>query len=121
MNFPFEKEIVLEDSVVLLQPLQSSDLSGLMSVATEDKNLLQFSQMPIHSEELLKTYIEKAIMDRQNKIRYPFSIFSKMKNCYAGSTSFLNISNLDDRLEIGGTWIGSEFQRTGLNRSCKYL
>jgi RimJ/RimL family protein N-acetyltransferase len=33
----------------------------------------------------------------------------------------MNISNVDSRLEIGSTWIGKEFQRTGLNRNCKYL
>lgn len=121
MNFPFEKEIILEDSTALLRPLQPGDLTQLLSVASEDKQLLQFSQMPVYSEELLKTYIEKAIGDRQNKVRYPFTIFSKAKNLYAGSTSFLNISNLDNRLEIGATWIGNGFQKTGLNRSCKYL
>jgi len=121
MNFPFEKEIILEDSVAILRPLQSGDLADLLGVASEDKQLLQFSQMPVYTEDLLKTYIEKAVGDRQNKVRYPFTIFSKTKNLYAGSTSFLNISNPDDRLEIGATWIGNGFQKTGLNRSCKYL
>jgi len=98
-----------------------ADLDNLINVATEDKKLIQFSPAQIHSEQLLKSYIEKAINDRQNGIRYSFSIFDKTKNAYAGSTSFLNISNIDDRLEIGSTWIGKDFQRTGLNRNCKYL
>ena len=86
-----------------------------------DPTLLQFSPTPIHSEELLIRYIEKAVRDRQNKVRYPFSIFDKTRNVFAGSTSFLNISNIDNRLEIGGTWIGKEFQKKGLNRNVKYL
>jgi RimJ/RimL family protein N-acetyltransferase len=57
----------------------------------------------------------------RNANRYTFTVFDKTKNAYAGSTSFLNISNPDDRLEIGATWYGKEFQRTGLNRNCKYL
>jgi N-acetyltransferase len=77
--------------------------------------------MPVYTEELLEQYIEKAIFDRQNKNRYPFIIFDKTQNAYAGSTSFMNISNTDSRLEIGSTWIGHEFQKTGLNRNCKYL
>lgn len=33
----------------------------------------------------------------------------------------MNVSNYDSRLEIGGTWYGKEFQRTGVNRNCKFL
>ena len=121
MNFPFEKEIILENASALLRPLQISDIGHLLEVATEDKDLLQFSPTPIYSEVLLTSYIENAIQERTNKSRYYFSIFDKKKNTYAGSTSFLNISNGDSRVEIGATWIGKNFQRTGLNRNCKYL
>jgi N-acetyltransferase len=121
MTFPFDEEIKLENSFAILRPLQLSDIGSLQSVATSDKSLLQFSPLPVYTEELLTRYIEKALTDRQNKIRYPFIIFDKSKNAYAGSTSFLNISNVDSRLEIGSTWIGKEFQKTGLNRNCKYL
>jgi RimJ/RimL family protein N-acetyltransferase len=121
MNFPFDKEIILENSVVLLRPLQIGDFSNLQNVATKDDDLLQFSPTQVHSTDLLESYVEKAVAERQNKTRYPFSIFDKTKNAFAGSTSFLNISNVDSRIEIGSTWIGKDFQKTGLNRNCKYL
>ncbi len=121
MTFPFDEEITLENSFALLRPLQIRDVDNLLPVAASDKDLLQFSPLPIYTGELLKQYIEKALNDRQNRNRYPFLIFDKTKNAFAGSTSFLNISNGDSRLEIGATWIGKEFQKTGLNRNCKYL
>ena len=121
MDFQFDKNIVLENNFALLRPVNGTDLENLLKVATRDHDLLQFSPLPIYNRELLKGYIDKAIENRQNKIRYTFCVFDKAKNAYAGSTSFLNISNPDDRLEIGGTWYGKEFQRTGLNRNCKYL
>ena len=121
MNFPFDQEISLENSRALLRPLQVADIDNLRGIATKEKDLLQFSPMPIYSEDLLKSYIEKAIQERKNKSRYYFIIFDKKKKSYAGSTSFLNISNADSRVEIGATWIGREFQQTGLNRNCKYL
>jgi len=121
MNFPFDQEIILDNSSALLRPLQLSDFNNLLKVATEDKNLLQFSPNPVHSKILLTDYIENALEERKKKNRYYFTIFDKKKNAYAGSTSFLNISNVDSRLEIGATWIGRDFQRTGLNRNCKYL
>jgi RimJ/RimL family protein N-acetyltransferase len=121
MNFPFDQEIILENSFALLRPINEADVDNLLAVATKDKDLLEFSPMPIYTRELLKKYIDKAIDNRQNKNRYTFVVFDKRKNAFAGSTGFLNISNADDRLEIGGTWYGKEFQRTGLNRNCKYL
>ena len=121
MNFSFDEEIILENAFALLRPINKTDIDGLLPVATKDRDLLQFSPAPIWTRELLKTYIDKAVENRISKNQYAFIVFDKTENRFAGSTSFLNISNPDDRLEIGATWYGKEFQRTGLNRNCKYL
>lgn len=121
MDLDFEKHIVLENSRVLMRPLASEDFDLLLDVATEDPNLNQFSPVRINSPELLRIYIDTSLQERANKVRYPFIIFDKKLNSYAGSSSFMNISNKDKRLEIGSTWIGNRFQRTGLNRNCKFL
>ncbi len=121
MNFTFDEEIILENNFTLLRPIKKTDVDNLLTVATNDKDLLQFSPSPIYTNDLLEKYINIAVENRLIKNRYTFIVFDKTKNLYAGSTSFLNISNADDRLEIGATWYGREFQRTGLNRNCKYL
>lgn len=121
MNFPFSENIILENKVALLTPINKTDVDNLLPVATKDKDLLQFSPVPIYTKDLLQKYIDKAVENRLNKSRYSFTVFDKTQNAYAGSTSFLNISDADDRLEIGATWYGKIFQRTGLNRNCKYL
>lgn len=121
MNFSFEDEIILENAFALLRPINKTDIDNLLTVATKDKDLLQFSPSQVYTVDLLKTYIDKAVDSRINNNRYTFIVFDKRQNSYAGSTSFLNISSPDDRLEIGATWYGKEFQRTGLNRNCKYL
>jgi RimJ/RimL family protein N-acetyltransferase len=71
--------------------------------------------------ELLDAYIQSALVERSDKTRYSFSIYCKEHEAYAGSTAYMNVSAADDRLEIGATWLGREFQGTGLNRQCKYL
>src|SRR5207237_2781887 len=38
-----------------------------------------------------------------------------------GGTSYLNISRPDLGLEIGSTWLGKPWQRTGINTESKYL
>jgi RimJ/RimL family protein N-acetyltransferase len=121
MNFPFDEEIILENNFTILRPINKTDIDSLLPVATKDKDLLQFSPAPIYTKDLLQKYIDKAVENRLNKNRYTFIVFDKTQNAYAGSTSFLNISNPDDRLEIGATWYGKNFQGTGLNRNCKYL
>lgn len=121
MNFNFDKEIILENDFTLLRPINKADIHNLLTVATKDKDLLQFSPLPIYTKDLLQNYIQRSLENRQNKSRYTFIVFDKKQDAYAGSSSFLNISNPDDRLEIGATWYGKEFQRTGLNRNCKYL
>jgi RimJ/RimL family protein N-acetyltransferase len=90
-------------------------------VATAHRDLVQYSPTPIYTDELLLNYIAQAIEDRKNHLRYAFVIWDKQKMEYAGSTSFLNISSKDKRLEIGHTWIGKNFQGTGLNAKVKAL
>ena len=121
MDLDFEKQIILENPRVLMRPLASEDFGLLIDVAAEDPDLNRFSPMQIYSPELLSQYIGNSLLERINKTRYPFIIFDKQLNAYAGCTSFMNISNKDKRLEIGSTWIGNRFQKTGLNRNCKFL
>jgi RimJ/RimL family protein N-acetyltransferase len=121
MDLIFENDIILENNRAFLRPLKIGDIEKLLPIATSDKDLIKYTPSQIYTQTLLAEYIENAIKDRIKKTRYPFVIFDKTQNAYAGSTSFLNISNYDKRLEIGGTWIGKQFQKTGLNRNCKFL
>lgn len=121
MVFDFSKDIVLEDKRALLTPIIVQDIIHLKDIATEDAYLLKYSPSQIHTPALLASYVNSAIHMRENKIRYTFTVWDKMEQAFAGSTSFLNISEADDRLEIGATWYGRKFQRTGLNRHCKFL
>ncbi len=121
MDFSFEKDLVLENERAILSPLLLNDFDHLLPIATHDPSLLQYSPTPIHTSELLQAYIQTALKERRIKFRYAFSIFDKELGQYAGSTSFANVSNYDRRIEIGWTWVGRQFQQTGLNRKCKHL
>jgi N-acetyltransferase len=121
MAFPFEEDIVLENDRVLLRPLQLSDASELLLQSNGDEKLLQYSPAQIHSPEHLDEYIRTAITGREKRKRYPFAIQDMRSGNLAGSTSYMTIVDPEKRLEIGSTWIGREFQGTGLNRNMKYL
>jgi len=51
----------------------------------------------------------------------PFVIVETGKDKAVGSTRFLNIRPEHRALEIGWTWLGQEWQRTGVNTEVKLL
>ncbi len=117
----FDADIILENNKARLEPLSFIHFDGLFEAGNQDDSLLQYSFNRVHTREFLTLFIEKFTGDRKAKIGYPFAIFDKATGKYAGVTTFMAISNEHKRLEIGSTWIGKEYQRTGLNRNCKFL
>ncbi|SDB31865.1 Protein N-acetyltransferase, RimJ/RimL family [Flavobacteriaceae bacterium MAR_2010_188] len=117
----FDQDIILENKRVKLEPLQLNHYDVLLPISNRYPDLLKLSPPKFGTPELLKQYIESNLAERKNHTKYPFAIFDKEVEEYAGSTAFLNISPENKRLEIGSTWIGKHFQRTGLNRNCKFL
>lgn len=115
------KTIILENERARLEPIDWKHFDALLAIALKHPSLLLYSPSLINSDVHMRNYFEKAILQREQKQRYAFVIFDKTKNAYAGSTSFGNISNENLRVEIGWTWLGKEFQRTGLNQHCKFL
>lgn len=111
----------LENHRVRLVPLTLDHMEPLSEIAYTQKELTRYSASLRHDPDLLRAYIEGALAERAAGTRYPFCIFDKQTGRFAGSSSYGNITNAHKRLEIGWTWIGKEFQRTGLNRNCKFL
>lgn len=120
-NFDTSQHIVLENDRIRLRPLIEDDYNNLRPIAHRNPNLLQFSPQQVNTEDQLENYIKKALTQQNEGSRYPFISFDKKAQEYSGSTSYLNISNPNARLEIGATWIGRGFQGTGLNKQQKLL
>jgi RimJ/RimL family protein N-acetyltransferase len=57
----------------------------------------------------------------RNGTDLPFVVIDLASGRVAGATRYLNIMPKDRGLEIGGTWYGTDFQRTAVNTECKYL
>lgn len=51
----------------------------------------------------------------------PWAIVENAKNKIVGSTRYLNIRPEHRSLEVGWTWLGQEWQRTGVNTEAKAL
>lgn len=121
MHFNFKETYLLENDAVKLIPLQESDFENLKHFSVNEPDLWKFNANGPDSLENLKKYIDRALLLKEKQTDYPFIVFDKIKNKFAGCTRFYNI-NLDAKhLEIGFTWYGKEFQGTALNKNCKYL
>lgn len=123
MNEPFDfnQNLTLEDDKVLLRPLQVSDFENLLEFSLNEPTLWKYSLVPANGHKNLEHYLKIAIDARNNKTEFPFVVFDKTKNKFAGSTRFYDINFAFKTLQLGYTWYGSEFQGTGLNKHCKFL
>lgn len=116
----FEQDIVLENDRVILRPLHMNDFETLNFIAYHTA-IWEVGMSLLLEPAHLKEYINLALIERNTKRSYPFLIVDKQVNKVAGTTRFGNISFINKRLEIGWTWIHPDFQRTGLNKACKFL
>jgi N-acetyltransferase len=121
MKFDFNKKYKLENELVLLRPLELSDTENLLHFSINEPELWQYSLLPASNENELKKYIQIALEKRNLETDYPFIVFDKRTNSFAGSTRFYDIQLSNKSLQLGYTWYGKDFQGTGLNKNCKYL
>lgn len=119
--FDPEADYILEDEHALLRPLQLSDTEHLNTFANNEPDLWTYSLQNAGSESAMKQYIEKALLAREQGKGYPYIVFDKVKQQYAGTTRLYDIDLSNKCLSLGYTWYGKDFQGTGLNKHCKYL
>ncbi|MFV8327863.1 GNAT family N-acetyltransferase [Flavobacterium sp. ZS1P14] len=121
MDSDFSQNTILEDELVLLRPLQETDVENLLEISLNEPETWEYSLVQANGKENLEKYIQIALKARANKTEFPFIVFDKKSGKYAGSTRFYDI-NLDFKtLQLGYTWYGKDFRGTGLNKRCKFL
>ena len=121
INLDFSRNYTLENERVLLRPLRIEDYDYLLPFALNEPEIWTYSQIPAAGENGLRDYIQAAQEGRTAKKEYPFIVYDKQSHAYAGSTRFYDIQPFNQSAQLGYTWYGSAFQRTGLNRNCKFL
>ncbi|WP_299553496.1 GNAT family protein [Seonamhaeicola sp.] len=120
LKFDFDTDYVLEDNRVRLSPLKLEHIEPLLSIANET-DLWTYILEKGNGLENLTRYVLSAIENRRFKKEYPFVVFDKTKNEYAGMTRLYEYSKDLKTIKLGHTWYGENFRGTGLNKHCKYL
>jgi len=107
--------------MVRLSPVRLKDIENLKDFAIQQPEIWKYSQQPANGLENLENYIRIALRGRDENKVYPFVIFDKRTQQYAGSTRFYDFQQIHSTVQLGYTWYGKEFQGTGFNKQCKFL
>lgn len=115
-----ELNIRLESERTLLRPLSPDDEAELQLIAN-DESLWIYGISDLSEPGELKKYILNALSERDNGTCAVWVVIDKKTNRIAGCTRLADISWKDERGQIGWTWIGHDFQGSGLNKDMKFL
>jgi len=115
------KTVVLTGKHVRLEPMTEAHILGLAEIGVKQPfwEFMLYGRMD--SEKDMRGWVMDIISRGEKGTDLPFSVIHLASGRVAGATRYLNIMPKDRGLEIGGTWYGTDFQRTAVNTECKYL
>ena len=116
----FSENIELTLKNVRLVPLSYEHAQGLAE-AVKDGELwnLRITSTPHFTE--VRNYIETALTQKEQGVRYPFAVIEESTGKVLGTTSYHDILENVKRYEIGYTWYAKSAQRSHVNTTCKLL
>jgi N-acetyltransferase len=116
------KPILLAGRLVRLEPLTPAHAPALFAAVQADPTAWRWLVMPPPETvaEMEAMIADDLAMQARGEL-VPFAQVEQATGRVAGRTTYLNISRRDRGLEIGGTWLGKPWHRSGLNTEAKYL
>jgi len=115
----------LEGRIVRLEPLGMEHVEGLARVGAGDRSTFDYIPVPRTLDEA-HTAVVNLLALRDKGEWAPFAQVRRSDGAVMGTTSYLFIRRRSDAelpyaVEIGGTWLSPDVQRTGFNTEAKYL
>lgn len=116
----FLKDYILENEYVRLTPLKKLHINSLLEISKEPEIWTYFLEKG-NGLKNLTAYVNNALNKKKEKKEYPFIVFDKNKNQFAGTTRLYDYSTELKTIKLGHTWYGKGFRGTKLNKNCKYI
>lgn len=111
----------IEGNLVTLVPLELKHADDLFHEGN-DETIWRFMPIPLcKTVEETRNWITTALADQTTKTQIAYAICINETGKAIGSTRYLDIQRENRALEVGWTWIGKNYQRTGVNTESKYL
>jgi N-acetyltransferase len=112
--------VTLTGSIVRLEPLSLNHVTGLF--ASSNPSIWKYMLYgEISSEKDMECWVKDMLQRAEAGADLPFAVIHLASGNTIGATRYLEIRPQHKGLEIGGTWYGLDYQRTGVNTECKYL
>ncbi|MEW6030028.1 MAG: GNAT family protein [Chloroflexota bacterium] len=113
--------VVLLGKQVRLVPMEEAHVPALAEIGVGQPfwGFMLYGRMDREAD--MWNWVREILARAEKGTDLPFVVVHLASGRIAGATRYLNIVPRDRGLEIGGTWYGVEFQRTGVNTECKYL
>lgn len=103
-----------------LEPLELEHESALIE-SVEDGDLWQVWYTNVPAPASMRSYLEAALIMREQQGAMPFVVRRQSDQKIVGSTRFFEVDATNRRLEIGHTWYAKSAQRSGINTEVKLL
>lgn len=103
-----------------LRPVEEETLDELFRVG-RDREIWRLTSVDYSDPAIFYPNFRLALSDRPLGKAYPFLVCLRESGRVIGTTRLLDIHPIDKKIEIGVTWIASEFWGTGVNTECKQL
>lgn len=110
---------------VELVPLQAEQVDGLVAAASSDRSTYAYTEVP-STPEWMTDYIARLHAARDNDEVVPFAQRRVADGRLVGCTRYLELRwwrgrDIPDEVEIGGTWLSADAQRSPINTEAKLL
>lgn len=112
--------VTLTGRRIRLEPLDERHLDDLARVAADDVVFRWITNEPM-DDPALRAWYAQAMENAEAAREVPFATIDLDSGRAIGSSRYMTITPEHRRLEIGWTWLGTAYQRTGINREAKLL
>ena len=114
------RPVTLIGKIIRLEPLSLMHVPELFTAS--DPSIWKYMLYgDIESERDVENWVRDMLQRAESGSDLPFAVIYLATGKAIGATRYLEIRPQHKGLEIGGTWYGLEYQRTGVNTECKYL
>lgn len=112
--------VTLTGTRIRMEPLGERHLEDLARVAF-DAPVWRWTIARPMDDAGLRAWLDQALANADAGTEVPFATVHIGEGRAIGSSRFMTIAPEHRRVEIGWTWVGTAFQRTGANQEAKYL
>jgi len=112
--------VSLEGKHVRLDPMRLEHYERLAEIGL-GQDIFRYFPIAIDTEEQMLGYLQHSVAATESGEMLVWVTVSRELGEPVGATSYLSIDRRNRKLEIGGTWVAPQWQRTPCNTEAKYL